>query len=254
MIGPIARGVLLHQLRDDRYLAAPHGAPIAHGPGPDPDRILLIGDLIVRGVGVATYDLALAGHLARQLADSTGRGAQIETRGIDHFDTSLAAETLRNEDLLRFDAVVLMIGVREAMSLTAAWKWERDIRTLLAVIAELAPPTLPVLIVGIAPFSRTMSVQPFVARWLETQLNSENAETERACRESRIAEFVPFTPELTGIRLGRNSSLVYRSWADALTPVLARALARHAPAGTSKSSFLPTRRGTMWAHPDSPPG
>jgi hypothetical protein len=228
--GPAARAILMARVRDDGNLAFPQDPPLTHGSGPAPDRILLIGDIIVRGVGVASYDLSLSGYLARRLALETGRGVDVDIRGIEGLDMRLAADALRREDLLRFDAVVVMIGIREVMSLGSAVAWERAIRGLLEVISVSAPRTLPVLIVGVAPFAHSMGVPPFVVRWLERRVARQNAATERACRASGVAEYVEFTPELVGIRLGRDSSRVYDSWAAALTPIIANALVADAPA------------------------
>ncbi len=60
----------------------PDDPPVAHGSGPDPDRILLLGGTLVRGIGVRSYELGIPGHLARKLAARTGHGADVEAHGI----------------------------------------------------------------------------------------------------------------------------------------------------------------------------
>ncbi|MEO8095902.1 MAG: hypothetical protein ABI632_13360, partial [Pseudolysinimonas sp.] len=219
----------MSRVRGDRDMAFPHDPPMSHGSGPNADRVLVIGGLIVRGMGVASYDLALSGHLARKLAAFTGRGADIETRGVDGFDSHHAEAVLRSEDLTRFDAVLIMLGIKEVMSLRPLRMWRVDIRQLLEVLHELAPAKMPSLMVGVAPFAMPMGVPKFVVRWVDRAADLMNAETERACAASGAAEYVPFHPELVGIRPGANAGAIYSTWATALVPFLARALASQVP-------------------------
>ena len=230
LLGPISYAWVVSRVRRDGALAFPSDPPISHGSGPAPDRVLVLGGLIVRGLGVASYDLSLSGHLARQLAARTGRGADVETRGIDKFDTFLADDALRSENLARFDVVLLMLGISEVISMRPIAAYRSDIRNLLATIAEVSPDAQPVLIAGVAPFMQGMDVPGFVADWMERRIIQQNAETQRACEETGAAQYVPFAPERAGIRYGRDASVVYDSWAQALVPVLDRALAVSAPA------------------------
>jgi hypothetical protein len=224
LLGPLSYAWVLSRVRRDGELAFPSDPPISHGSGPDPDRVLVLGGLIVRGLGVASYDLALSGHLARQLAARTGRGADIETRGIDKFDTFLGAQLLRSENVARFDVVLLMLGIAEIISMRPIAEYRSDIRKLLATIAEVMPASQPVLIAGVAPFMQGMDVPKFVSAWMERRVLRQNAETRRACEETGAAQYIDFAPERAGIRYGRDASIVYDSWAEALVPALDRAL------------------------------
>jgi hypothetical protein len=78
IIRPIMR--LLHYRIDRRLRHVPHptDSPHVHAPGADPDRVLLFGSGPAVGYGVLSNDLALPGHLARQLSTITGRGADID--------------------------------------------------------------------------------------------------------------------------------------------------------------------------------
>jgi hypothetical protein len=224
LLGPISYAWVVSRVRRDGELAFPTDPPISHGSGPDPDRVLILGGLIVRGLGVASYDLALSGHLARQLAARTGRGADVETRGIPKFDTFLAAQALRDENVPRFDVVLLMLGIAEVISMRPIAAYRSDIRKLLATIAEVSPRQQPVLIAGVAPFMQGMDVPQFVADWMERRILVQNAETQRACEETGAAQYVPFAPTRAGIRYGRDASTVYDSWATALVPAVVAAM------------------------------
>ena len=238
LTGPIALLWIYSRVLRDAELAFPQDPPISHGSGPDPDRLLIIGGPIVRGMGVTSYVLALSGHVARQLAARTGRGADIEARGIDNFDTVAAEVALRHEPLERFDALMLILGIRDIVSLRSPEHWRDQIRHLIATIAELVPPTLPVLIVGVAPFAQAMDVPRFVVRWVDRRIEEQNAETKRACMDSGVAEYVPFLPARTGIRHGRDASAVYESWATAMVPTLGRVLTAAHPARSAEPDEL----------------
>lgn len=225
LLGPLAYAYVLSRVRRDGELAFPSGAPISHGSGPDPDRILIFGGLIVRGLGVASYDLALSGHLARKIAARTGRGADVETRGYDRFDARMALDVLRSENVDRFDLVLFMLGITDIVSLRPLAEYRRDIRKLMGEIARISTPSRPVLIAGVAPFMQDMDVPRFVIAWMERRTLRQNEVTRLACAEFGVAQYVPFAPERAGIRYGRDASIVYESWATALVPSVTVALA-----------------------------
>jgi GAF domain-containing protein len=191
--------------------------------------VLLIGGPVVAGAGVASFALSLGGWLARRIAARTGRGADVETRSSDRFDTRAAAALLREEELERYDAVVIMMGVRQLMRLRPTSLWRRDVQALLDEIARVRPATVPVLLVGVTPFARDMDAPAFVARWLDAAVERHNEVTRELCERSGAARFVPFDPERSGVRPGRDASAVYESWAVALVPALESALASRHP-------------------------
>jgi hypothetical protein len=219
-------------VRRDAELARPSGPPIAHGRGPDPDRVLVLGSPVVEGIGVASYDLTFSGHLARALAGRTGRGADVEVRGIEGFDALRAAAAIRAERLERFDAVLILGGVTEIVTMMPFAKYRRHLQTLFDGITDRAPATLPVLLAGVVPFMHDMGAPGFVVSWSERRIARQNAITRQACAESGVAEYVDFVPRRAGIRLERDASAVYESWALALAPAVTGALALtvHRPA------------------------
>lgn len=230
LLGPLSYAYVLSRVSRDGELAIPDDSSVTHGSGPDPDRVLIVGGLIARGLGVASYDLAVGGHVARQLAARTGRGADVETIGLEDFDLLVAAGTLRSANLSRFDVVLLLPGIKEVVAMRPTSVYRHDIRELLDTIAEESPAGQPVLIAGVAAFMEDMDVPSFVSEWMRERIVRQNAETQRACEQTGAAEFVPFTPTRAGIRTGRDASAVYESWAQALVPALDRALATVVPA------------------------
>jgi GAF domain len=221
VLAPLAFRLVGRQVDSFGAMAYPTGEPIVHAPGPAPDRVLVIGGPMVRGIGVATHDLTLSGFLARRLARITGRGADIETRSHDSFVTSTAAETLRNESLERFDAVVILLGIREAVTGRPMRLWRADVARLLATISDTVPASVPVLIVGVPPFARSLGLPAFTERWFDSRVRMINAETQRMCEANSAVDFVVFESSMSDVRYGQDAAAAYDSWAECIAPSLA---------------------------------
>ncbi len=207
----------------------PDDLPVVHGSGPDPDRILMIGGTLVRGIGVRSYELGIAGNLARQLAARTAHGADIEAHGIPMLTTGLAGGVLSTEHLQRFDGIVLFVGNGEVLTMRPMRLWRRDIDDLLATIAALTPDGPPVLITAVPPIAAAFDVPPFVRRRIERAIARMDVITRRACEESGIATFVDFSAAGPLPHMGSKAAEVYQRWASAIVTPLARAMAVSAP-------------------------
>ncbi|MBX3194374.1 MAG: GAF domain-containing protein [Microbacteriaceae bacterium] len=238
LAGPPASTILRSRLRADGDLAYPTDPPIAHGSGPDPDRVLLVGSPVAGGAGVASHDLALCGWLARRLAALTGRGADVEVRVADPFDLQAAAAILRTENLDRFDAVLVMVGVRHVLRMLPDSLWRREVQAFLDVATADVPPTLPILLAGTSQFALAMDVPAFAVRWAERIVIAHNEVTRRSCEASGRVRYLPFAPERAGIRPGMDAAAIYDNWSTALAPVLAELLtAEHAGGRTVPTGF-----------------
>ena len=208
----------------------PDDLPVAHGSGPDPDRILLLGGTLVRGMGVRSYELGIPGNLARKLAAHTGRGADVESHGIPMLTTARAEEELRKQQLQRFDGVVVMVGNGEVLTMRPRRMWRRDIPALLATIAEVTPHGLPVLITAIPPFSAAFDVPAFVRKLISRNIDRMNEITKKACADSGIATFIELDGAGPAPTVGSRSADAYELWASVIVTPLSRALAAAAPA------------------------
>ncbi len=233
--GPIVYAYTTAFINRKGRLPVPHDPPIAHASGPDPDRVLIIGGLAVRGLGVASYQLGLAGRLARALSARTGRGADVEAMGFGHLDTARAADELRHVDLGRFDAIVVQAGGWELLSLRPIRAWADDIRRVLAAVAEGAPIGTPVIILGSIPVEMGA---PSVRRIFSQHARRMNAVTIAACARSRVATFVPLVTVTMPQRSSAANTPVtvdYARWAEDIAPALASALSEAAPRETEST-------------------
>lgn len=108
--------------------------------GPEPLRLLVLGDSTAAGVGAATQHEALPGHLAQRLAELSGRGVQWTAAGrngatardlvTDYLDTVVAE---------RWDVVFLTIGANDALGLRTRAAFARDIRVILTALTAASP-------------------------------------------------------------------------------------------------------------------
>jgi hypothetical protein len=223
LFGPIAYSFVDARTQRLGEVAAPSGLPIAHAPGIDPHRILILGGPVEGRLGVASHDLALGGHLARQLARRTGRGADVETHARRTFRATELVEMIGDTDLGLFDAVLIFVGLREVVTGRPAAQWEADIERVVAAI-EQSDATIPVRMVGLPHLEASLDLPKMPTRWLSARIDQLNECSERVCRRSSAVEYLPFHPAVAGLYAGPDISAVYENWATALVPALDRAL------------------------------
>jgi hypothetical protein len=201
-------------------LPIPQDTPVVHAAGPDPDRLLLIGTGTVRGLGVTSHELGLGGQLARRFPPLTGRGVDIELASTTTLMLSQAPALLDEYDASRFDAIILLLGVRDATSLTGLKEWRRDLRRLLHA-ASGAP---QVFVAGIPDFAAYLDIPAPAARLIRRHGERLNEETRSIAAGLPGVEFVPFCPQPPDYFVVPGSVEIYESWAEALAPTIALGL------------------------------
>jgi len=201
-------------------LPIPHDAPVVHAVGPDADRLLLIGTGTVRGLGLTSNELGLGGQLARRLPPLTGRGVDLELASSTGLVIHQAYGLLDGYDTSRFDAIIMMLGMRDATSMTSPADWRRDLRHLL----EIASRVPQVFVVGIPDFPAYLELPSSTKRAIRRRSARLNDESRRLAASFPGVEFVDFDPVHPGHFLRPGSIEVYELFADALAPAIARAL------------------------------
>ncbi len=189
--------------------------------GPDPDRVLLIGGGAVVGYGVASHELALGGQLARRLSALTGRGVEVEIIADVNLSVAQCATMLESYDLWRFDAVVVMAGMRETLALTSRATWRAALASLINSIERVGSVELTTVIVGLPPLPQSKNIPRAVGvfRNAAARLNAVTAEL----AATRNVSFVPINVD--GGEKERGGT-TYGMWADRIAPVLQVALDR----------------------------
>lgn len=186
-------------------------------PGPDPLRLLVIGDSTAAGVGADTQDDALPGHLGRELAALTGRGVDWRAIGENGADVREFIERYLDDATADpCDIVFLSIGANDALGLRSRAAFVRDIRTILGRL-RAASPDATILMSSLPAFFR-FELLPNPLRW-NLYLHSRSLEDgARAVVESFPGAHMsppppPYTPGFFASDLFHPGPLGYRDWA-----------------------------------------
>ncbi len=210
--------------RQDRHLPRPNDAPQAHAAGIDSDRVLILGCGPAVGWGVLSHQLALPGSLARGLSGRTGRGADIDLMASRTMTAANALTALATVRLDRFDAVVVILGLNEALDLTSVTEWQEHLAALLAVLERETSRSTTIFVLGIPPIR---SIEIFklplvsIADWSAADLNTVSA---RLAAVAPRTTFVPFSPTATLTPDRHRTPQDYRSWAGLLAGAMAASL------------------------------
>jgi len=122
----------------------------AVGMGGEPLRLVVLGDSVAAGVGLADHGASLAGRLAERLSGRSGRSV---TWRVLARSGSTAADVPALVDpavLAEADVVLLSVGVNDTISLHSDRRWRHELGVLLDVVLDAAP-RADVLLLGIPP-------------------------------------------------------------------------------------------------------
>jgi hypothetical protein len=212
--------------------------------------VLLIGNGPAHGWGVVTHQLALCGQLAAAVAKATGRAAEVEFVGAELMNAESALAWLGDRDLEPYDAVVVVIGLNDAIRLTPLRAWERDVSALLAHLRAGLRHEPPIVLAGVQPLASVLQISPPVAFLGQRRADAMNLATRRLVARTARTAFVPFGA--SELEPGRpyGSALSYRARADSLAAVLGPMLDEHRSRGADR------RRSKVevkqWAWPGAP--
>jgi hypothetical protein len=222
---PLQRAWALLAIQSKESVPRPTDEPQSHAPGPDQDRVLLIGSGAATGWGVRTHDLALPGALARALPPQTGRGADVQASANPVGSITDGLRELGDIDLSDYHAVVVVMGVNDAIGLLSPKTWQVELARILSHIAEHADGYARVYLLGIQPI-RTIPafdnvVFGTIANWHATTLNRVSA---RHCAATPSATFVPMTGRAFVVGGRYSTSTDYQKWGEFLATEMAAGL------------------------------
>jgi GAF domain len=224
-ISPLMRAWQRGRIATRPLLPRPEDAPQAQAPGPDPDRVLLIGTGPAVGWGVRTHELALTGYLARELAAFTGRGAAVETRAEPDLPMGSLHLLLDDLRLWRFDTVVVVGGMHDAVSLTSARRWRLMMTALIDRLESEMSPDSPILVLGIQPATSVSTYASWPGVVADRHVTKLNRVTEAICARRDRVHFAPLpVPSEGPTTPGSRGPRLYREWgrsiAESLAPIL----------------------------------
>lgn len=111
-----------------------------------PFHLVVLGDSVAAGVGIAHHDETLAGRLATLLAADTRtvRRTVLAESGLTA--GGVLEQFGQHPEIASADLVVLSVGVNDALGLHSVRRWRRELGELLGAVTSAAPQARVVLL------------------------------------------------------------------------------------------------------------
>jgi len=206
------------RLRRDTPILPPAALPW-HGshPGPDPLRLLLLGDSTIAGVGAATQQQGLAGNLGHELGTRLKRGVEWRAVGESGATARDLLERFVDEAVSEpFDLAFVSVGANDALGLRSRAVFGRDIRSLVSRLRQ-ASPECTILVSSLPAFFRFELLPNPLKRNLYRHSRSLEAEARRVVGATENAHMSPPPPPYSegffASDLFHPSEQGYRDWA-----------------------------------------
>jgi len=199
----------------------PVGTDDVHTGGTNPARLLLIGGGASIGYGVLSHDLALGGHLARQLTAITGRAIDLDLVTDREMTAVSAPAVMAKQPLGRYDAVVITLGLIEALTFRPAAEWAAAIDALVGKTLERGRHDLRVFVVGIPPLPALMSYPVPILLLARQHARRLNELSRDLCAGRDRVTYLPFDVSHSGETDRFRSSATYSIWAETLSQPIA---------------------------------
>jgi lysophospholipase L1-like esterase len=196
--------------------------------------VAVLGESPVAGVGAPSHREALAGRIGSSLARLTGRTVAWRAIG----QNGATARTTREELLERLprggaDAVALVLGVNDTVSLRPARLFARDLAALLSAVRERVG-DVPIVVAGVPPLGVFPALPQPLRGFLGLQARSLDRAAERLVGRTPASVYVPTRAvrpadfAIDGYHPGPSG---YVDWGEALAGALTPLLGRPAPKG-----------------------
>lgn len=217
----------LRQLELRRH-RRPLDSPVTRSGDPRADRVLVVGNGFTHGWDVDSHRQALTGRLAEAVADRTGRGCDLDVVGAESMNMRSSLAWVGDRDLAEFDAVVIAVGLNDALRRTPVPDWERGLGDLLSSVVPRLRPDAGVLVVGIPPVRALPAYDGIAARLAEAHRDRLNAAATWQAELHGVAHLD--IPEFTLDSRGRlTAAAVYAQLGSRIAGELAPALVAARP-------------------------
>jgi hypothetical protein len=202
----------------------PPGLAAVHTGGASPVKILLAGSGASIGFGVLSHDLALAGHLARQVTAITGRAVDMDIVVDREMTAEVLLDVLTRQPLERFDAVVLSLGLIETLMFHPVESWRSDLNAVFDLIGARGGDAQEVFLIGVPPLP-ALQKYPMAINILGVRHAASLNDASSQVAESRErTTFLPFEATSSGETDRFRSSTTYSRWAELLSQTVASRL------------------------------
>ncbi|CAN5343540.1 hypothetical protein BH09ACT1_BH09ACT1_11570 [soil metagenome] len=225
-VRPLIRPIILTWAlgREDSLFMVPRPSdePTASVEGPRPVRVLLVGDSVITGWGVRSFELAYPGQIARGLSRLTGRGVSVEM--VVHQSIRVLTQLVNDVDANSYDAVVVIAGSAEAVSLESEDRWSSAMSAMITALNDRFP-SAPVIVSGILRLGSAPGFQSPLGKMADTHGRILNDISRELCGDHPQASFVPTEDPAENVELDRyRSADQYRIWSMPIVAQLSRAL------------------------------
>lgn len=211
--------------------------------GPDPDRVLVLGNGPAIGFGVLTQELALPGNLARRLAAATGRGVTVDVLARRGTTAALAPRLIADVRMAHYDVVLVCVGSTDAYNLLPEERWRTDLGQLADALRAATTPSTIIAVLPIRPLQRPNAALGRAGRLVEGHAARLDRIADEVC--ARRSGVVHLTA--AAIEDAPRTAAAY----DALAGLIAPALVQQLDGLAAKPAPISAR--TLRSHADPEP-
>ncbi|PPF55137.1 esterase [Clavibacter michiganensis] len=220
---PSLRLYLLLYMREMEAGIFPQHDDVSTAPGPDPERVLFIGDIGVAGYGVLLAGMAMPAQIAARRAAQTGRGVEWESIAAYDMTARKAAAVIAGRAPAPLDLAVVALGIPDVLVATSVEEWIDRLTAIVRTVRGQAGDGCRIVVTGIPPMDR-FQPSPMVGRkLLQAQISRLNRATTRLHDPEHGVSHAPY-PDISGRRLLVRDRFSYRMlhayWAEAIMPFL----------------------------------
>lgn len=224
----------------------PRDAPRATSGKANADHVLLLGNGPCHGWGVLTHQLALTGQLSRALRARTGRPTDVDFVGDETMNAASALNWLGERDLTRYDAVVVVLGLNDALRLTPVARWTSALRAVLDALLERTRPGTRLLLGGIPRVRSAALYNNLFGALAERHAVKLTRATQAVLAEYDRVDFFPLPALTPEPGRPRGSAGMYQRLATATADRLVSGLQQAAAARTAAAAAQP-KLSPSWA-------
>ena len=203
--------------RSRRVLSA-RDEPSARSADRTADTVLVVGNGPAHGWGVASHQDALVGQLARATTATTGRPTSVDLVGDEMMSLEATRAWIRGTDLALYDAVVVVVGLNDALRLTPLAVWERELRALVTEVEGRAHATARTVLVGIPPVRSLKAFDSPLGSVAQRHADRLDAVAREVAEEAGLT-WVPL-PAADRPRREHGSARTHAVWAGAIAEPL----------------------------------
>ncbi|MGV8912779.1 MAG: SGNH/GDSL hydrolase family protein [Rhodoglobus sp.] len=204
----------------------PDGPPDGEVPGPDPVRMLFIGDIAVSSYNVRNHGLGLASQTARYVAREHGIGCSWTTISDSELTMARAARALKSVDI-DADVAIVAVGPPDVLLGTTSVEWSQSLESIIASVRRATKPDCLVVVAAIPTMHRFRAMPVFVQRILALQVQRLDRVSVAVASTHRRVIYCPF-PSLAKpgvfIEDAFNWRTLHNLWGKQLGAAVARGL------------------------------